>query len=159
MTLARNAIPSRNRTRHGWWLASYLERFEYYDEDRRNLNRHCLAWENTILIKARTREEAWRKAMAQGRLSEGSEAWDSETGRKGAWHFEGLTSLLPIYDRLEHGAEIIWVKHAGRTVKRIRALVKSKHELEAFDDLRKRPRSSKRRRSNNKMKLTKPARG
>ena len=71
--MGRHEIPHRNRTRHGWWIASYLERFEYYDEDTSNLKRRCRAWENTILIKARTREEAWRKAMAEGRLSEGSE--------------------------------------------------------------------------------------
>ena len=65
----------------GWWIVAYIERFEYYDEDRRSLNRRCLAWENTIPIKARTSEEAWRKAVAQGTLSEGKEAWDSETGR------------------------------------------------------------------------------
>jgi hypothetical protein len=141
--VARNEVPPRNRTRHGWWIATYIERFEYYDEDTSNLNRRCLAWENTILIKARTREEAWRKALAEGRLSEGSEAWDGETGRKGAWHFEGLTSLLPIYDRLEHGAELIWVEHTGRTVRRVRALVKKKHQLEAFDDVAERPRSPK----------------
>jgi uncharacterized protein DUF4288 len=155
--VTRKEVPPRNRTRHGWWIAAYVERFEYYDEDRRNLNRRCLAWENTILIKARNRDEAWRKAIAQGKLSEGNEAWDSETGRKGAWHFEGLTSLLPIYDRLEHGAEIIWVEHAGRTVRRIRALVKKKEELEAFDDLAERASSTKKRRSNNKMQQTRRA--
>jgi hypothetical protein len=125
-------IPHRNRSPHGWWIASYIERFEYYDEDRRNLRRRCLAWENTILVKARNREEAWRKAMAQGRLSDGSEAYEAKTRRKGAWRFEGLTSLLPIYDRLEHGAELLWVEHAGRTVRSIRALVKGKKELEVF---------------------------
>jgi hypothetical protein len=157
--MGRNDVPPRNRTRYGWWIASYVERFEYYDEDRRNLNRRCLAWENTILVKARHREEAWRKAVAQGHLSEGNEAWDSETGRKGAWRYEGLTSLLPVYDRLEHGAELLWVEHAGCTVRRIRALIKRKRDLEAFDDLVERASSSKKRRSNNEMQRTKPAQG
>jgi hypothetical protein len=145
-------VPPRNRTRHGWWVASYIERFEYFDENRRNLNRRCLAWENTILVKARNREEAWRRAVAHGKLSEGSEAYDSDTGRRGAWRFEGLTSLLPIYDRLEHGAELIWVEHHGRSVRRIRSLVRKKHALEAFDDL-----SSPKGRSNKRMQLTRSA--
>jgi hypothetical protein len=72
VAVAHKSIPHRNRSPHGWWIASYLERFEYYDEDRTNLRRRCLAWENTILVKARNRHEAWRKAMAQGRLSEGT---------------------------------------------------------------------------------------
>ena len=133
MTVAR-IIPHRNRSPDGWWIASYLERFEYYDEDTRNLNRRCKAWENTILVKARDRNEAWRKAMAQGRLSEGNQASDSETGRKGVWRFEGLTSLLPIYEELEDGAEILWVEHAGRSVRSVRALVKRKRDLAVFDD-------------------------
>ena len=131
---ARTGIPHRNRSPHGWWIASYLERFEYHGENRRNAGRRCLAWENTILVRARDREAAWRKALAWGRLSDGNEASNIRTGRKGVWRFEGLTSLLPLYDRLEDGAELIWTEHSGRTVRSIRALVKTKKQLEAFDD-------------------------
>jgi uncharacterized protein DUF4288 len=130
----QKGVPHQNRSPHGWWIASYLERFEYYDDKRDNPNRRCLAWENTILVKARNRDQAWRKAIAKGREGEGSEAWDAATGRKGAWHFEGLTSLLPVYEELEDGAEILWREHAGRTVRTIRSLVKKRAELEAFDD-------------------------
>ena len=127
-------IPWRNRTPTGWWIASYLERFEYYDEDLKNPNRRCLAWKNTILIKARDREVAFRKAVANGRLGDGSEAWDKDTGRRGAWRFEGLTMLLPVYDDIEDGAEVLWSEYEGKTVKRIKAMVKSKRELESFQD-------------------------
>jgi hypothetical protein len=130
----KQEIPYRNRSPYGWWIVSYLQRFEYYDEDRRNPNRRCLAWENTILIKAGDREEAWRKAMAEGRAGQGSEAWDEDTGRKGCWRFEGLTSLLPVYDKLEDGAEVLWTQHAGRSVRKIRAMVKGKRQLEVFED-------------------------
>src|SRR6185369_17445178 len=90
-------VPYRNRSPRGWWLASYIERFEYHDEKRRNLNRRCVARENTILVKAVTRGEAYKKAVVFGRLSDGNEACD-ERGRKGAWRYEGLSSLLPIYE-------------------------------------------------------------
>src|SRR5262249_32716776 len=56
-----------NRSPFGWWLASYIERFEYDDEDKQNLDRRCLAWENTIVVRAKTRDEAYRKAVAIGR--------------------------------------------------------------------------------------------
>jgi hypothetical protein len=127
-------IPHRNRSPYGWWIAQILERFEYYDEDRANVNRRCLAWENTVLLKARTRDEAYRKALAEGRLSEGSEAWDMNTGRKGAWRFEGLTLLLPVYAKLEDGAEVLWTEYAGKTVRRIKAMVVPKERLGVFDD-------------------------
>jgi len=57
--MIRKEIPRRNRNQTGWWIASYIERFEFYDEDKLNANRRCLAWENTILIKAEDREEAY----------------------------------------------------------------------------------------------------
>src|SRR6478672_13717402 len=45
-------VPFRNRSPYGWWIATYLERFEYDDENKRNSGRRCLAWENTVLIRA-----------------------------------------------------------------------------------------------------------
>ena len=126
-------ISHRNKSPFGWWIASYLERLEWSDESRRNTKRKCLAWENTVLVKAANRQQAWRKAMAIGKLSEGNPVHDSK-GRKGLWHFEGLTSLLPVYDKLEHGAELLWVEHNNRTVATVKAMVKTKGKLETFDD-------------------------
>jgi hypothetical protein len=53
--------------------------------------------------------------MAFGRIGDGSEGHDSETRRRGAWRFEGLTSLLPICEKIEDGAEILWREYKGRT--------------------------------------------
>lgn len=119
----------------GWYVASLLHRFEWYDEDKENFNRRCLAWENQILIKADSPEQAYTKAIKYGKLHEESgEMW--ETGneeRKGKWRFEGLRSLLPIYDELEDGAEIVWKEYESRSVKKVKSWVKSKEELEVFD--------------------------
>ncbi len=131
---AKQRIPFRNQNHTGWWIASYLERFEWYDEDTTNPERRCLAWENTIIVQAANREQAYRKAMKVGRLEEGSEAWTEDGKRRGAWRFEGLTCLLPIYYKLEDGSEILWREHRGRTVRKIQELVKPKDELEVFDD-------------------------
>jgi hypothetical protein len=130
-------IPHRNRKHTGWWLARFIERFEYDDENKRNLKRRCLAWENTVLIQAKDREQAFRKAVVRARLVEGLESWDAGSSRKGAWRFEGLTSLLPIYEELADGAEIVWTEHAGKSVETIRRRVKKKRELEAFDDTKR----------------------
>src|SRR5262245_27873359 len=130
----KTKIPFRNRNHSGWWVASYIERFEYYDENKSNTARRCLAWENTVLIRARSREQAYRKAVALGRQSNGNEGWNSETKRRGAWRFEGLTELLPVYEELMDGAEILWKEHENRTVKAIRSLVKRKRDLSVFND-------------------------
>jgi hypothetical protein len=133
-------VPYKNRSPYGWWIASYLQRLEYAGEDRRNLTRRCLAWENTILLKARNRQEAWRKAIRLGKRGLPSEVREVGSDRKGFWLFEGLTSLLPVYESLEDGAELMWAEHSGRSVKSVRALVKAKHELAVFDDVRSRRR-------------------
>lgn len=130
----KKKIPSRNKSPYGWWIASYIERFEYEDEDKDDLNRRCLAWENTILIKARNREQALRKAEKTGRLSERNGLYKTVGGKMACWRYEGLTSLLPIYEELEDGAEILWKEYPNRTVKKIRSWVKSKDKLETFDD-------------------------
>jgi hypothetical protein len=69
-----------------------------------------------------------------GRRSDGIEWSDSRTKRRGAWRFEGLTELLPVYERIEDGAEISWTEHSNRSVKKIKSLVRRKRDLAVFDD-------------------------
>lgn len=44
----------------------------------------------------------------------------------------GLTSLIPIYESLEHGSEIEWIDHTGVSVDDMLNLVTKDSELEAF---------------------------
>jgi hypothetical protein len=119
---------------HGWWLASYLLRAEWDGESRHNPNRRCLAWENTIILRAKDREEAFTKVIALGEMDSRIEMREEGGLRKGNWRFEGLTELLPIYEKLEDGAEILWKEHKGRTVRTIKSWVRDKRELAAFRD-------------------------
>ena len=130
--MKKDKIPYRNKSPYGWWLAICLERFEFYDEDKSNSNRRCIAWENTILIEAENRKEAYSKAIENGKVSDGSEA--DYNGRKGKWIFEELTSLIPIYEELGDGAEILWDEHKKYAVKTVKSWVRAKNELEAFKD-------------------------
>jgi hypothetical protein len=130
---AHRKIPHRNKSPHGWWIAAYVERFEYDDEDKRNGNRRCFAWENTIILSAKDRDRAYEKAVQIGRRSEGHRAWNAD-GREGQWKFEGLTSLVPIYEELVDGAEVLWREHKNVAVKTVRSLVPRRKELEVFDD-------------------------
>ena len=65
--MKKNKIPHRNKSQYGWWVATCLERFEYFDENKSNLNRRCIAWENTILLKAKDRNDAYKKAIENGK--------------------------------------------------------------------------------------------
>jgi len=123
---------SKNISPVGWYIASYLERFEFPDEDTSNVDRRCHAWENTIIIKADTPEEAYQKVIREATLTQDT-AWTRGDGVKGGrLIFEGLTSLLPVYDALEDGAELFWRNIPSSKVKTVQSRIKSKAELEAF---------------------------
>jgi len=47
---------------------------------------------------------------------------------------EGLSDLVPIYEPLRHGAEILWAEHRHTTLGRTRRRVKGRHELDVFND-------------------------
>ncbi len=80
------------------------------------------------MIRARNREEAYRKAVRIG-----SEGHPIKT-KGGEWRFAGISTLLPVYERLEDGAEILWADRGPLSVKSIKKLVRSKRQLPAFDD-------------------------
>ena len=129
----KRKIPDSNRSPHGWWIATLVERYEHCDEDTSNLNRRCTAWHNTILIKAHDRNEAYRKAVHQGSLCSDSVCGPSG-GRQGHWVFEGLASLLPVYGKLGDGSEVLWQEAKNIAVKTVKSDVRKKKDLECFRD-------------------------
>ena len=127
-------VPVRNQSPYGWWVASYVMRAVWDDNPNPSPRSRCRAWENTIVLRAEDREEAYVKAMqlAQDNCSvsfteEGSDA-------TGHWVLDGLTDLLPIYDLLEDGTEILWSDYQNCSVAKIRSLAKPKEKLTVFDD-------------------------
>ena len=134
--LPRQSPHVRNQSPHGWWLASYLERFEFRDARPRGPEARCLAWENMILVRGKTRDLAYRRAIALAR-SKTTRRWrryGDPPGRLGRWVFEGLTNLIPIYEPLRHGSEILWTDHGNLSLRAIRGRVKRKRELPVFAD-------------------------
>ena len=88
------------------------------------------------MIKARDRESALRKALRFGKRGANGK-WQplgEPPGRLGRWVFEGITSLLPIYEPIEDGSEILWNEHASMTLGSLRRRVKPKLSLETFQD-------------------------
>ncbi|MFC3151473.1 DUF4288 domain-containing protein [Litoribrevibacter euphylliae] len=113
-----------------WYVASYIERFKVVAEDDSNENKRCVAWENTILIKAATPDEAYLKAIEEAK--NGNEPYENSDGVLVQFVFEGLTSLLPVYEELEDGSEIMWAEHENKAIKTVKSMVKEKSELEVF---------------------------
>jgi hypothetical protein len=52
----------------------------------------------------------------------------------GEWRFAGISMLLPIYEDIEDGAEILWDDRGRMPVRQIKKLVRSKRQLPVFDD-------------------------
>ena len=88
----------------------------------------CQVWENTRLIRARNRDEAFRKATRLG------QAGSPLQTKGGEWRFAGISMLLPVYEEIEDGAEILWVDCGKMSVRSIKKLVRSRRELSVFDD-------------------------
>ena len=110
----------------GWYVASYLQRFiEIGRKGNGYPSRRFLAWENTVLIKAKDLDEAYAKVVKIGR----AKAKPYRAGPKGIparWVFEGVTQLLPLYEKIDDGAEIMWAEHTPKMLKTFRRMVKPK---------------------------------
>lgn len=109
----------------GWYVGSYQLRFVELDEPGNdNDDAGFLVWENTIIVRARNLDEAFQKVEENGRLGTkpyrgGPDAVPVQ------WVYEGITSLLPIYEALEDGAEIIWEEHDSVVLRDLRARAKT----------------------------------
>jgi hypothetical protein len=107
----------------GWYVGSYVIRFiELESKNNENPEEKFLSWENTIIVKATSYEEAHEKLLAFAK--ETTEPYKG--GPEGVpvqWVFEGVTELVPIYEQLEDGAEILWAENKPQKLKNIRSRV------------------------------------
>ena len=113
----------------GWYVGSYIIRFIELNEDNNDdPEKKFLAWENTKIIKASNLDEAYDKLVKEAQL----ETEPYKGGKDGVpvqWVFEGVTELLPIYEELEDGAEIMYREHNPKKLKNLRKRVKEKSDI------------------------------
>lgn len=121
-------VPFRNKNQTGWWVFSVVQQWVSNRQKTLSPTSRCLVWENTRLIRAKSRDEAYRKAIKLGRAGHPSKTLDGE------WRFAGISMLLPVYEEIEDGVEILWTDRGRLPVKSIKRLVKSKNQLPVFDD-------------------------
>lgn len=119
----------KNRSPVGWYVASYLLRFiELKDDFNCDLEHRFTAWENTIIVKAKSIEEAYDKTIAIAR-AETDPYLGGVDGVAVQWVFEGVTTIVPIYEKLKDGAEIMWEKHGATKLKSLRKRVIHRDEI------------------------------
>lgn len=114
-----------------WFLADLVQEIRVAGA-RRNIV-HI----NHVIIRARSPEEAYRRAMQLGKR--GSISYENLHGKRVTVRFRGLGNLDVIYDPLGDECEIMYRELLGLTERGIRKLVRSKRQLEVFTPIRKRP--------------------
>lgn len=122
------SIPHRNRNHTGWWIFREAERWVPRRRAGQTAPKRFPVWENTRLVRADSREEAYRKAVAMCRAVHPSKT------NGGEWRFAGISLLLPIYEELADGAELLWTDRGRMTDAGIKKLVRSRRQLPVFDD-------------------------
>ena len=113
----------------GWYVCSYLLRFiELAWPHKEDAEARFLSWENTVLVRASSIEEAYDKTVCIAK--EASRPYKGGAdGVDVQWVFEGITGGLPIYEELEDGAEIMWRERTPRKLRNLRTLVRQKHDF------------------------------
>ena len=93
---------SKDIAPYGWYLGTYLVRFIDTNEALNNDPEERFgSWENTVIVKADRLEMAFEKVKKIGMESAMSHE-EIQT-----FEYVGIIDLLPIYEELEDGAEIM----------------------------------------------------
>lgn len=87
-----------------WYLVFVLLRFECNSESEQEIE-YEHTWENTYLVKANHPVVAFDKGL---KIAKKDEEPQEYKGKNGAWVLAGIKQILPVYEKLEDGAEIFW---------------------------------------------------
>ena len=117
-----------NHSPVGWYVASYLLRFvELNQEGNFDKEKQFTVWENTILVKANNIDEAYDKVESEALLATEPYKGGVE-GIPVQWLFEGISELLPVYDEIEDGVEIMFGEYKQK-LKNIKKRARSKKDV------------------------------
>ncbi len=122
-------MSDKNISPVGWYVASYLIRFIELEEDGNDdPEKRFSAWENTIIIQAEDLDDAYDKVLEE--VTYQTEPYKGgPEGIPVQWVFEGVTELLPIYEALEHGSEIMYREHNPTKLKNLRKAVRPRNDF------------------------------
>lgn len=120
--------PNDSRTGNpSWYLAELVLKIFVEGDERRVVHK------NLMLVRADTAAEAYEKAVEMG--NEHSMSYLNPEGAQVQIEFVGLSRLTAVYDRLEHGAELLYEESVGMSNEQIQTLAVPKHRLSVFSEL------------------------
>ena len=110
-----------------WYIVEIVEKYEPAGRNQIQDLRRVTTWGNHHLIKAKSPEEAFDKAVKLG--EEKNYKFINSDGIEMESVFVGIGELLPLYEDIEDGAEIMWTDYGDISNRRTERFVKSKEEL------------------------------
>lgn len=129
MLRALSEIMDKNISPVDWYVGTYLARFiETEDISKQDPEKKFATWENTVIVKATSLEQAYDKIEAIG-IEHAAPYKGGKEGIPVQWEYMGIVELLPIYEEIEDGAEIMWASNHPRKLKNLKGLVKAKNEF------------------------------
>jgi hypothetical protein len=107
-----------------WFLAEIIEEIHVADDEQN------IVHINLVLIRARSDEEAYEKAMTNGR--EGEISYENTDGQLVTSRFLGLRNLLAVYNDLHDGALLIYEERLGVPEEELQGYITPKDQLAVF---------------------------
>lgn len=117
-------IDNENRN---WFIVEILEKCEPVDHNENQDLRRVTTWGNHILIKANSVDKAFDKAVKIGK--EGEYKFLNTENIEMQWVFVGIGELLPIYENIEDGAELMWKDYGYISNRRTMRMAYEKSEI------------------------------
>lgn len=110
-----------------WFIVEIIEKFEPVDRNEKQDLRRVTTWGNHHIIKADSPEKAFDKAVKLGKQKNykfiNSDKVEMES------FFVGIGELLPIYEDIEDGAELMWNDYGFISNRRTMKMPFEKKEL------------------------------
>ncbi len=117
-------ISNENRN---WYIVEIIEKFEPVDRNEKQDLRRVSTWGNHHLIKADSPEKAFDKAVKLGK--EKNYKFTNSDKLEMESIFVGIGELLPIYEDIEDGAELMWNDYGFISNRRTMRMPYEKKEL------------------------------
>lgn len=99
-----------------WFIAEIIEKCEPVNRNETQELRRVQTWGNFHIIKAETPKIAYDKAVKIGKDAEYK--FTNSDNLEMEWIFIGIGNLLPIYEDIEDGSEIMWENYGNISNKR-----------------------------------------
>jgi len=135
-----------------WFLVSLVEYCSPDGATQDDDNARSEVWENLYLINAVSIQDAYDKAVELGTSEcQGMNSRRENAASDGEWRLVGVSELIPVYEDIEDGSELLWTNHESIPLSKAREMVKPKEEWVAIRSEPSVAEARRRKRSRNKV--------